>query len=175
MAEETNNIVICKKCGKPFKKDKQRADSEQLYCNRCIIELAQQYVPEEAETPKLEQTTKSKVWTALRWIILLACLSVIAIQVPKLFSAFKKVKPIRSGTYSTDKQTDQCIKNLWHISKLLQEGKFPEVDLVCPVSKKPYVVTNIEGDIVVRCPNPELHGFKEIRVSKSSPCPEIRK
>ena len=112
----------------------------------------------------------------LLWVALFICISIIAIQAPKLISAFTKTeKPIRYGTYSTDAGTDQCINNLWRISKVLQEGKLPGKDVVCPVSKKPYVIDTKGGDIVVRCTNPELHGLKEVRVSKRSPRPEIIK
>jgi len=175
MADEKALSAICNRCGKPFNKGEQGADSDQLYCSRCMIELAEQYVPEEVEISNLKRIRKNRVWVTLLWIIVFVCISIIAIQVPKLISAFKGEKPIRYGTYSTDAQTDQCIKNLWHISKLLQEGKLPGKDLVCPVNKKPYVMTNIEGDVVVRCANPEFHGFKEIRVSEKDLMPVLMK
>lgn len=176
MADEKGLNAICKRCGKPFSKDEQGADSEQLYCSRCMIELAEQYVPEEVEISKLKRIRKSRVGMTLLWITLFICISIIAIQAPKLISALtKEEKPIRYGTYSTDAQTDQCINNLWHISKLLQQGKLPGKDIVCPVSKNPYVVTTIEGDVVVRCANPELHGLKGIRVSEKGPVPVLIK
>ncbi len=175
MADEKGLSAICKKCGEPLNKGGQGTDSDQLYCSRCMIELAEQYVPEEVEISKLKRIRKSRVWVPLLWIALLVCISIIAIQVPKLISAFEEEKPIRYGTYSTGAQTDQCIKNLWHISKVLQEGKFPGKDIVCPVSKKPYVMTNMGGDGMVRCANPQLHGFKEIRVSEKDPMPVLIK
>ncbi|MBW2038435.1 MAG: hypothetical protein JRI46_02390 [Deltaproteobacteria bacterium] len=171
MADEKFLGAVCKRCGKPLSEDEQDAD----YCSSCMIELAEQYVPEKAEPPPIKRKRKSRARLVLQWIIFLACISIIAIQSPKLISAFKEGKPLRHGTYSTDAQTDQCIKNLWHISKLLQEGKLPGRDMVCPVSKKPYVVKKIKGDTVVSCPNPELHGVKEIRVSKKYPIPEVIK
>jgi len=175
MADEKDMHAICKKCGKSFNKDEQGADSEQLYCSRCMIEIAEQYVPEKVELSRLKRIRKSRVGVTFLWIILFVCIFIIAIHVPKLISAFtKEEKSIRYGTYSTDAQTDQCINNLWQISKVLQEGKLPGKDVVCPASKKPYVMETIAGDIVVRCGNPELHGLKEMRVSKRSPRPEIK-
>jgi len=174
MPDEKDLGAICKKCGKSFTKGEQTADNEQLYCSSCMIELAEQYVPEEVEISKSKRIRKSRVGVVLLWIILCVCILIIAIQAPKLISALtKEEKPIRYGTYSTDAQTDQCINNLWHISKLLQQGKLPGKDIVCPVSKKPYVVTTIEGDTVVRCANPRFHGFKEIRVSENDPMPVL--
>jgi len=140
MAEEKGMSAICKRCGKPFNKGEQGADSEQVYCSRCKVELAEQYVPETSDMSKLKRIRKSRAGVVLLWIVLCVCISIIAIRAPKLISAFKKEgKPIRYGTYSTDAQTDLCIKNLWQISKMLIEGKLPEKDIVCPVSKKPYV------------------------------------
>ena len=172
--DETNLNSICKKFGKQFIKDE---NDEKLYCPSCGVELAEQYISEESKIPKSGWIKKHRIWASIRPIIILASISVIAIRAPKVISVMKEQKPIRNGTYETDSKTNQCIKNLWKISRLLQEGKLPEKDLVCPVSQKPYVLRTIEGDgdIVVTCPNPELHGFKEIRVTKTYPCPEVIK
>jgi len=176
MADEKGISAICENCGETFHKNEQDSDSKQPYCSRCMVELAEQYVPETSDMSKLKRIRKSRVGVTLLWITLFACISIIAIQVPKLISVFiKEEKPIRYGPYSTDAQTDQCIKNLWRISKLLQEGKLPGKDIVCPVSKKPYVVASIGGDTVLRCAKPGLHGFKEIRVSEKDPMPVLIK
>ncbi len=175
MTEEACQKVICGKCGKPFSRGEKGEDDEKLICPRCVIELAEQHIPKEEKAPKPERINKRQVWAVLRLIILLASVSLIAIRAPKLISVLKEEQPVRNGTYSTDSQTDKCIKNLWHISRLLQEGKLPEKDMVCPVSKKPYVLIKKEEDTVVTCPNPELHGLKEIRVTQKNPCPELIK
>jgi len=175
MPDEKGVNAICENCGETFHKDEQGSGSEEQYCSRCMIKLAEEYIPEKTDLSKLKRVTESRIVRALLWIILFICISVIAIQVPKLISAFtKEEKPIRYGTYSTDTQADQCIKNLWRISKLLQEGKLPGKDIACPVSQKPYTVVIMEDDSIVRCPNPELHGLKEIRISKKVPRPEVK-
>ena len=148
-------------------------DYEKLICPHCVIELAEHYIHEEVKIPKPERINKQRVWAVLRLIILFASISISTIQTPKLISSLKGEKPIRNGTYETDSKADQCIKNLWIISRLLQESKLLEKDIVCPFSKKPYVLKKINEDIVVTCPNPELHGLKEIRVTKKNPCPEV--
>ena len=108
-------------------------------------------------------------------IIILIGVAVMALQTPRLIAALQEGQPLRQGTYATDAQTDQCIKNLWHISKLLQEGRLHTNGTVCPVSNKPYEIRTTDEDVVVRCPNPALHGVKHIRVSKKNPVPEINK
>lgn len=164
----------CKRCGRLFDKDEEGADSQRSYCSRCVIELAEEGIPEEVQIIKPRQTKLSKTWEVGRWVILGFCVCMIALQAPTLISSFEETKPIRYGNYATDAQTDQCIKNLWHISRLLQEGKLPGKDLVCPASKKPYVVTKIKERIIVSCPNPELHGVKGIQISIESPAPEVK-
>ena len=108
-------------------------------------------------------------------IIILVGVAVMALQTPRLIAALQEGQPLRQGTYATDDQTDQCIKNLWHISKLIQEGQLHTNGIVCPVSNKPYEIRTTGEDVVVRCPNPALHGVKHIRVSKKNPVPEINK
>ena len=120
---------------------------------------------------------KGKTWFVCKWILLIFCTAIIIFQAPKLISSLSKSKqPLRHGTYATDKLTDQCITNLWHISSLIQKGNLQQIiNLVCPASKKPYLVVKTEEDIVVRSPSPELYGFKDIRVSKKKPLPELIK
>jgi hypothetical protein len=119
---------------------------------------------------------KKKIWILTQWVCLIICIGIILYQIPTLISATKSdVKPLRQGTYDTDALTDQCIRNLWQISRLIQEGKMPNSSLVCPASNKPYVIVRTDEDILVRSPNPERYGFKDIRVSKKRPIPELIK
>ncbi|MFC1857567.1 hypothetical protein ACFL9U_06000 [Thermodesulfobacteriota bacterium] len=111
-----------------------------------------------------------------QWVVLILCIGIILYQAPLLISAVKSdVKPLRQGPYNTDTLTDQCIQNLWRISKLVQEGKLPNDTIVCPASKRPFMVVKTKTDIIVRSPNPELYGFKSIQVSKKKPVPELIK
>ena len=168
MDKEASPSGHCKKCGKSI-------DSDQLYCSQCIIELAEENITEPAEdTQKPPRPAKSRKKVVAQWVVLLICIAIIAFQMPKLFAAFKENQPLRHGTYKTNTQTDQCINNLWHISKLLQDGKLPGNDIACPASGKPYVIIKTGEDTVARCPNPGLHGFSEISASMLSPCPEVK-
>jgi hypothetical protein len=116
-----------------------------------------------------------KLRVVLQWSIVVIGLLIIAMQTPRLISVFKEEKPLRYGSYQTDAQTDQCIRNLWKIAKLLQENQLPGKNTVCPASKMPFVVAQEEGELVVRSPKPELYGFKEMRVSKERPVPQVIK
>jgi hypothetical protein len=171
MTDEKKNATVCKSCGKRLGTDEKGAE----YCSRCMIERAEEYVPEAPERLPIKREKRSKAWLIVQVAIILVGVIVIALQAPRLIAAFKEGQPLRQGTYATDAQTDRCIANLWHIARLVQEGKMPDKDVVCPITKKPYVIKDTGTDVVVRCPNPELHGFKEIRVSKRHPIPEVSK
>jgi len=134
-------------------------------------EILRQQEKESEEQKKNKQKTRRIIG---QWIVLIVCIGIILYQVPMLISAANKdVKPLRHGPYNTDAVTDQCIRNLWQISRLIQEEKLPDDTLVCPASKNPFMVIQTKMDIIVRSPNPELYGFKDIRVSKKKPVPEI--
>jgi hypothetical protein len=171
MTDEPKINTVCKECGKTLSPDEQGAE----YCSSCMIERAEEYVPEAPERPPIKREKKSKAWVAVQVIIILIGVTVIALQTPRIIAALKEGQPLRQGTYATDAQTDQCIKNLWHISKLFQEGQLHTNGIVCPLSNKPYEIQDTGKDIVVSCPNPELHGFKQIQVSKKRPVPEVSK
>jgi len=171
MTDDPKIKAVCKGCGKQLSADEKGAE----YCSRCMIERAEEFVPEAPERPLLQREKKGRVWLVVQLTIILVGLVIMALQTPRLISAVKGDRPLRQGTYATDAQADQCIKNLWHISRLIQEGKTPGKDMVCPISKKPYEIKNIGEDIVVSCPNPELHGYKGIWVSKRHPVPAISK
>jgi hypothetical protein len=118
---------------------------------------------------------KKKLMVALKWAVLAACLAVMAMQAPRFLSMFEEEKPIRQGTYATNENTDKCVRNLWRIARLLQEGKQPGPDLVCPETGRAYVVTTGEDDTVVNCPNPEVHGLTKMSVSRKHSVPRIVK
>ena len=168
MDNERDVMEVCKNCGKPVEKG-------ELYCSQCMIEHAEEHIPEIEEALTSEGPKESRFPLMVKWAVLLISLIIVAIQMPKLLASFEEAQPVRQGTYSTDSETDQCITNLWQISKRLQEGKPVGTDIVCPASKKPYIVEGTGKTLTVRCPNPELHGFSLIRVSRNNPIPEVKK
>lgn len=93
-------------------------------------------------------------WKAFAYTVaILASLITVYLNIPELMAASLMKKPLRVGTYLTDRKTDLCICNLWAITAAMR-AKEPLPVLACPASGAPYVV---EKDLV-RCPNPDLHG-----------------
>jgi hypothetical protein len=163
--------TVCKGCGKKLSPDEQGTG----YCSCCMIERAEEYVPEAKERPPIKREKKSRAWVMVQVTIIVIGLAVMALQAPRLTAALQEGQPLRQGTYATDAQTDQCIKNLWHISRMIQDGTALPSDMACPLSNKPYEIEDTGEDIIVRCPNPELHGFQKIQASKRRPVPELSK
>lgn len=73
---------------------------------------------------------------------------------PELNAAFSERKPLRHGTYDTDKDTDRCIKNLWALAAGMAEA----ASISCPVSGLQYLA---EGP-GFRCPSPERHALASL-------------
>lgn len=157
----------CRQCGKPVAAD-------QSYCSQCMVERLEEHIPEPVERPVTDiPDSASRVKTVIAIFILLCLITITAFQAPVLISAFKADQPIRKGSDETDAGTDQCVANLWRVARMLQDGQMPGKTLVCPVSGEPYLVIKKGADILARCPNPEIHGVSEIRVSARSPRPEV--
>ena len=135
--------------------------------------LAEKDIPDKTEITRLSTRETERLWIIGRWAVLLICLAVIAIQTPGIIAALHEKQPLRSGPNTTDRLTDDCIGNLWKIARMLQDRQYPEMELVCPATKKPYTVISARGNTIVRCPNPEAHGVKAITASMKCPRPEV--
>lgn len=174
------NKPLCNQCAMPH-------SNGSFICNRCIAMEAAKDVTQgvhqrieakairtDKEGVKKEKKKKLRIMVMI--LVLLICIGIIAFQTPGIISSLdKNEKPIRNGSYETDAQTDQCIRNLWQIARILQEGGDPGNDIVCPASGKPFILKKEGDDVVARTPNPELYGFKDIKVSKMKPIPELIK
>lgn len=169
---------LCDQCAIPQK------DGAKI-CSRCIAinaaneasEGINQRLDEKAlreENIEVQKMRKKRTQTMLQACFILACLAIITFQISSMMS-YETNRPLRHGTYNTNSQTDKCIAILWEISKNLQKDIIPGDDILCPGSKKPFEVEKTDGDIIVRSPQPELYGFKDIRVSQKNPVPRLIK
>lgn len=183
---DRDTIVKCDHCGQSLCDQCAVPRDSGFLCSRCVaLEAAQEAVDgidhreeekkKKAEVRKEREKFKKLLWHTWQWGIVVIGLLVMAYQVPDLITVLKDKKPLRKGTYNTDAKTDDCIRNLWEVAKLLQEGKEPGENILCPASKKPFIVITGEDDVIARSPNPELYGLREIRASKMKPVPEVIK
>ena len=173
MTDSVNSTGKCRKCGAPMSEEAPEG-TDDLYCARCRIAMAEEMIAEDKIKSDLPQKRKW-LWPVLKIAIGIISLGIIVFQYSKLVSVFDKPKPIRQGSYATDVGTDRCIHNLWLISKGLGEGrKAPEEGLICPVSGKPYLGDVVDGNRVVSCPDTQRHGLSILQVSRKNPVPEAR-
>ncbi|MGD9160737.1 MAG: hypothetical protein PVG39_20130 [Desulfobacteraceae bacterium] len=127
------------------------------------------------EKNTLKQNKKKVIGKIVKYVFVITCLLLLFLNASLIFRSSNENQPLRIGTYDTDTDTDECIRILWNISKLIQQGKRPGESFKCPKSGKPFQVIESETDIIVRSPAPDLYGFKDIRVTKEKPVPELVK
>lgn len=179
--------VKCSGCNEPLC-DQCSASQKNgsIKCSRCIaIEAANQASEgieqrfekkaKKEQDKDAQKETRKKVIRIFQAGVILVCLIVIFFQLSPMLSEPEEAKPLRHGSYNTDEQTDACINVLWQIAQLLQKGEVPGEDILCPESNVPFVIEQTDSDIIVRAPRPELYGYKEMRVSKKYPVPELIK
>ena len=173
MIEDSGIQRTCKSCGTALRGD------EGLYCSQCQIARDEeamdemQAAREEEDIQAVPEYDRGRAGLILKIVVLIACAAVITFQLPRVMTAMEDEQPIRKGTYETDSVTDECIKNLWEASRMLQEGKLPDGSLVCPLSGEPYTVIDDANNPTVVCPNPGEHGLVQLRVSRMFPRPEV--
>lgn len=166
--KESGLKKVCQNCGIIF----ESKNEDIKLCHQCIVEKQEKIIEITSEGKKGRK--KSYLKTIMAFIasaLVVAAIIVIIIQLPKILEETKPGKPIRIGTYATDEKTDNCIKNLWEASRLLQENKKPDNSLTCPATGSPYKLE----DNKVSCPNPERHGLKALYVTRERRLPEVVK
>lgn len=172
-------IQACAGCAKPLCADCIDAAGR---CTVCAAKTAAEELTqadcERAEALKARDARNKRMaqfHAAALWALLCLCAAAVVWQMPAAVGSFKTDKPLRIGSYGTDAAADACITNLWALSRMLQEGKFPDASFVCPVSRLPYVARQTPGGMVYHCPKPENHGLRDLKVSGRHPVPEALK
>jgi len=125
--------------------------------------------PGKKQVPEEQKDNTRKLWG----IVLVVSILVFGATLPRLLSSLEDNKPVRIGDARTDKLGDQCITNLWRISKDLQDTASLNITLTCPASGKDYIILKTKDDVIILCPTPKLHKVRRIRVSRKRPFPEV--
>jgi len=166
----------CGRCGAGIVGVVPRWFNDKPLCRECTFELEQMVlkpggrnviIEEEKTPPTPEELTRRSVLIGFLAIMVLLLLYRIYTIAPML----QPRKPLRLGVTATDSLTDQCIEQMWKLSKDLQEGKLPNILPLCPKSSKQYIVTELVDDTVISCPTPEEHGLARLAVTLSFPIP----
>lgn len=171
-----NQRPVCGGCGDTIVGAIPKKVDGVPYCRECAyLEDSAQLAANEIETVSTGVMDKpgSRNWFPL--VLILAAAIVIALRIPAITKAMSDGQPRRTGTYETDRSTDQCINNLWTASRSLQTGDEVDSIITCPASQKHYITTKTDLDTEISCPNPDMHKLTALYVSKLNPVPRIFK
>ncbi len=166
----------CHRCGATIIGVVPRWYDEKPLCRECVFELeelarkpgARNIVVDEVKPPLTPEQKARRLAMAGGLVIVFAVLFFRAYTIAPLLAPDK---PLRHGVAKTDALTDQCVAQLWRLSRTLQDGQIPGILPLCPKSSRQYVVDRTENDTVISCPTPESHGLASLSVSRSNPVP----
>lgn len=123
-----------------------------------LKDFLQDYVKKEkakpAPVPPMSRELRSRLVKAGQLGFILLAAAYVWLCLPDLRRSVSPSKPLRQGTYETDRRADECIKVLWGLAA----GTVDQASAVCPVSKLTYK-RNGGG---FACPAPERHGFSSL-------------
>jgi len=168
-------VALCEQCAAG------QSQGQKVMCPKCAalsalddIQAETDVRVEAKEQKDVSAKRKKMRVRALEVAVIIVAVAVTIYQLPAVVGALtKEEKPIRQGTYETDGQTDDCIRQLWKISKLLQQGKIPGGDSRCPASDRAYRIEKTPNGLVAHCPNPDEHQFSDMRVDARNPVPKL--
>lgn len=159
----SNDARTCQVCGKPVEKS-----AAFDMCPACLGQTKERY-----DAPKETKGASAPKKAAISLAVVALCAVVIGVRAPAVRQAVDALRPPPPA--ATD-PAELCLSNLWHVSSLIQENRWPaDNELMCPLTKMPYKTDRTadkDPDLVVSCPNPGGHAFKSLRVSRKHPAPE---
>jgi hypothetical protein len=167
---------ICGRCGAGIVGVIPRRLDGKPLCRECAFELEQMRIKSGSDVTEVEKVevppTREEInrRNVLIGVLALTVLFLL-IRIYTIAPMLQPPKPLRQGVTATDSLTDSCIKQLWMLSRNLQEAKMPNILPICPKSSKQYIVTELEDDTIISCPAPREHGLSKLTVSLSSPIP----
>ncbi len=168
--------LLCGRCGAGIVGVIPKWRDKKPLCRECSFELEQMALkPGDGTAEVKEEKAPLTPEEKNRRIALISLLAVIIlilmVRIYSIAPMLQAPKPLRQGVQATDSLTDSCIKQLWRLSRNLQDGEIPNILPLCPKSSKQYIVTELEDDTIISCPAPREHGLAKLSVSLSSPIP----
>ena len=115
----------------------------------------------------------SRIRPAVGVFVLIVGITIMGLKTGDFVRALGTERPHYRGAVNLDRDAEACISNLWKITRLIQDEAAQWPNLACPLTGVPYRIAHVKGDSIVSCPNPERHDVTGIRVSRTSPVPEV--
>lgn len=163
---------VCSVCTKYFCEE---CVSERYYprpayiCHHCSGEKPYEPPPEpeksdtgtaeEADTPKAARAAPDWLVPGIEWLVIVACMGVIAFQ---MFSYFDDSH--REIVLVSDQPEDVATYCLSKLDRFESDGAAPSFDEIKQVCPFPINVTEEDGLILVTTPDADVYGFSEIEI-----------
>lgn len=171
---ERSADFVCSVCTKYFCEE---CVSERYYprpafiCHHCSGEKPYE-PPPEAEQPKKEEASTSESappretpeWLipGIEWLVIIACIGVIAYQMSTYFSGSDREIVLESN--QPEDIAVYCLSKLDRFESEDASPSFDDIKTVCPF---PINVTEEDGLIFVRTPDADAYGFSEIEIEQN--------
>ncbi len=173
-ASYVDDRVLCERCeglasiesyveAKSKESNESRVDDLLIRAEQAV-ENTQSYEPAASAGPD----RKEKV---LMGIVIASCVF-IAYQITNSLGSTSTLS--QAEVMAEERKRDQiesCMLVFWEIASVLSNGGDPGESLRCEDTGLPMVVANVDGDLRVSHPRPELLGLTDIYVTRSNPVP----
>ncbi|MDD4004493.1 MAG: hypothetical protein PHW69_04735 [Elusimicrobiaceae bacterium] len=169
-------IRLCTRCGRPHDYETDRSS----LCQSCRMADAENAAisGKQSEHNRVDETEHASILQtrfglALKLAALLACFGLLAWNIVEFRSTLKPGRPLRWGSYNTDRETEKCVTNLWKALSAFQQGD--RAVYVCPATGAPYQLINTAEGPVLECPNPHKHKLRRLRAGGKLVMPQAAK
>ncbi|MEX2470396.1 MAG: hypothetical protein WD396_11625 [Pseudohongiellaceae bacterium] len=126
-----------------------------------------------APSPKPQKQKTDKSERAQIAIVIVCCLF-IAFRIAFSLSSNAPLSAPQIQAQETQRnRIEECMLVFWEVAGLLRDGRTPQSGMRCPGTAAPLQISNVDGDIVVRHPDPQSLGLADIYVTRSNPTPIV--
>lgn len=184
----------CDKCEVPLCGFCTNILGEKTYCEKCAEEAQlESYVELRSSTESdqvdsllaeaesaITQTFKTEPEVGhnsgskekLHISLVLFCCVIIVYQIVGSFGDQSMLSPQQILTEDrTRNQIEACMLVFWEIAEELSAGRSPADSLRCDDTGLPLIVANVNGDLRISHPRPDLLGLTDIYITRSNPVP----
>lgn len=162
-------VATCSGCGSNLCDECDVSEkNSQALCVRCIaIQAVSDFTSQEKQqTEKLaKHSVRLDKKVKRGGVVKLAIVAIGLFVVPTQLMLRSDSAGYIESLELSDQAIHRCLNHFWEMSSLLKNGEVPAADLRCPVTNQPYLIEEQDGHIVIRDPNPELHGYSDMWIS----------
>ena len=176
-ARYSEDAVLCERCEKAgalsrFVEDQARKAGK---APDKFDELMEEDRRRAREAPRPQpREKKPEKSERIQIAIVIACCVFIAFRIALSLSSNAPLsQPEIQAQETRRNQIEGCMIVFWEVAELLRAGQTPESGVRCPGTATPLQIATVDGDTVVRHPDPQSLGLAAIYVTRSNPTPIV--